>query len=151
MGFSRQEYWSGVPLPSPSRSDNSKNWITEILDTKSKDGLYFGGRRSNILWFPVESGQCRCSLTSSLMQSCLVYSKRSHCLKVVSRYEVWSLEPQMKYSEVNQDITESICFSVLNDCTKEKDSNGRWFMIAIRGIWWSQFLTLLPLINPFNS
>jgi len=30
MGFSRQEYWSGVPLPSPK---NSINWLNNRLDT----------------------------------------------------------------------------------------------------------------------
>ena len=47
-------------------------------------------KRSNILWFPVESGQCQCSLTSSLRQSCSVYSKRSHSLKV--SIQIWSLK-----------------------------------------------------------
>ena len=31
MGFSRQEYWSGVPLPSPEKVlGNEKKWSTEI-------------------------------------------------------------------------------------------------------------------------
>ena len=38
MGFSRQEYWSGVPLPSPegslvSRKGNQPHWEWEDLDS----------------------------------------------------------------------------------------------------------------------
>ena len=38
MGFSRQEYWSGVPLPSLTLSrdrENIKNTQTELIDTKT--------------------------------------------------------------------------------------------------------------------
>ena len=31
MGFSRQEYWSGVPLPSPAHSLNGSKWQKEFI------------------------------------------------------------------------------------------------------------------------
>ena len=31
MGFSRQEYWSGVPLPSPNTHRKHSHWINELL------------------------------------------------------------------------------------------------------------------------
>ena len=38
MGFSRQEYWSGVPLPSPSvYSALPKSEVQEYLKTQEKD------------------------------------------------------------------------------------------------------------------
>ena len=33
VGFSRQEYWSGVPLPSPSLSLVSDNDVNSLLDS----------------------------------------------------------------------------------------------------------------------
>ena len=38
MGFSRQEYWSGVPLPSPKRSNRGiKNKIKKLKNDDSKN------------------------------------------------------------------------------------------------------------------
>ena len=39
MGFSRQEYWSGVPLPSPSRLGWALNLMVTVLlgDRKGED------------------------------------------------------------------------------------------------------------------
>ena len=38
MGFSRQEYWSGVPLPSPKRSNRGvKNKIKKLKYDNSKN------------------------------------------------------------------------------------------------------------------
>ena len=36
MGFSRQEYWSGVPLPSPIYRVHHTKWQTELLKLKSR-------------------------------------------------------------------------------------------------------------------
>jgi len=36
MGFSRQEYWSGVPLPSLFLELHQSNWIFEIQENKVK-------------------------------------------------------------------------------------------------------------------
>ena len=39
MGFSRQEYWSGVLLPSPCVSLSSFNeWINDVLGEKGNKG-----------------------------------------------------------------------------------------------------------------
>ena len=48
MGFSRQEYWSGVPLPSPLYSDKPNKYVREkmIKLTGHKRGL----RESIPLW-----------------------------------------------------------------------------------------------------
>ena len=32
MGFSRQEYWSGMPLPSPGNATEAVEWFYEDLD-----------------------------------------------------------------------------------------------------------------------
>ena len=34
MGFSRQEYWNGVPLPSPSRRRRAFNWKEQQVQSK---------------------------------------------------------------------------------------------------------------------
>ena len=46
MGFSRQEYWSGVPLPSPSIMLVVKN-TKKINMTPSTDGLEWGTDTNN--------------------------------------------------------------------------------------------------------
>ena len=46
MGFSRQEYWSGVPLPSPLRSPFIYNWLFNV---------FLGSR----IW----ERQCECTYT----------------------------------------------------------------------------------------
>ena len=38
MGFSRQEYWSGLPLPSP-RNDTTRSEKTKCLQKKKKESL----------------------------------------------------------------------------------------------------------------
>ena len=40
MGFSRQEYWSGVPLPSPNVLNTTTNWDKNDLNPV-KSGLLF--------------------------------------------------------------------------------------------------------------
>ena len=37
MGFSRQEYWSGVPLPSPSMWLNAPKIIIKIVGQKKRN------------------------------------------------------------------------------------------------------------------
>ena len=51
MGFSRQEYWSGVPLPSPwswqrcPKSATSGDWTSEVISlSDDQDELYVGWR-----------------------------------------------------------------------------------------------------------
>ena len=48
MGFSRQEYWSGVPLPSPVMANMFMYiWVLQILkNEKKKDELYPGWEAS---------------------------------------------------------------------------------------------------------
>ena len=46
IGFSRQEYWSGVPLPSPSIMLVVKN-TKKINMTPSTDGLEWGTDTNN--------------------------------------------------------------------------------------------------------
>ena len=36
MGFSRQEYWSGVPFPSPIIKAGRSKWIQQILENLSR-------------------------------------------------------------------------------------------------------------------
>ena len=43
MGFSRQEYWSGVPLPSPTEQYNPTVYITHL------SGSFFGELQSIVL------------------------------------------------------------------------------------------------------
>ena len=40
MGFSRQEYWSGVPLPSPQRLPNSTQFAYEKVDLEKQSARY---------------------------------------------------------------------------------------------------------------
>ena len=39
MGFSRQEYWSGVPLPSPLVDANMGRQIRSIKEEKEKNNV----------------------------------------------------------------------------------------------------------------
>ena len=54
MGFSRQEYWSGVPLPSPVSSlVQSLNWVVYIMRNagleEAQAGIKIAGRNINNL------------------------------------------------------------------------------------------------------
>jgi len=44
MGFSRQEYWSGVPLPSPYRLQYSVNGISGWLSPRDAGSIPGSGR-----------------------------------------------------------------------------------------------------------
>ena len=44
MGFSRQEYWSGVPLPSPAM------WYTWVLFLGWEDSLEKGTATTSVFW-----------------------------------------------------------------------------------------------------
>ena len=52
MGFSRQEYWSGVPLPSPKRSNRGiKNKIKKLKNDDSKNiSRTFSGVVTDSVW-----------------------------------------------------------------------------------------------------
>ena len=50
LGFSRQEYWSGVPLPSPFES-----LVDRKMEKKKKKGL----QKINIFWAFIHQGFCR--------------------------------------------------------------------------------------------
>ena len=41
MGFSRQEYWSGVPLPSPNRNHSSYYWTVVVQYAKAVGNILF--------------------------------------------------------------------------------------------------------------
>ena len=47
MGFSRQEYWSGVPLPSPERMLGEEMGMWD----KNDDGKFMAMIRAEIYWF----------------------------------------------------------------------------------------------------
>ena len=53
MGFSRQEYWSGVPLPSPDMqmipsNGRKQRGTTELLDESEKGGLKLNIQKTKI-------------------------------------------------------------------------------------------------------
>ena len=39
MGFSRQEYWSGVPLPSPKIRDTKGIFHAKMVSIKDRNGM----------------------------------------------------------------------------------------------------------------
>ena len=41
MGFSRQEYWSGMPLPSPNRNNSSYYWTVVVQYAKAVGNILF--------------------------------------------------------------------------------------------------------------
>ena len=51
MGFSRQEYWSGVPLPSPVLGDSGMDilFITSLLNPSFKLSVFFSDYTSYLI------------------------------------------------------------------------------------------------------
>ena len=50
MGFSRQEYWSGVPLPSPSSPDE---WVNKS-GMENYNGILFSHRENIKYWYTLQ-------------------------------------------------------------------------------------------------
>ena len=61
MGFSRQEYWSGVPLPSLNISNSRRNYSYSITLNKPDT------KRTNIVWFHLYE---IAAAAAKLLQSC---------------------------------------------------------------------------------
>ena len=50
MGFSRQEYWSGVPLPSPAESEEElKSLLMKVKEESEKVGLKLNIQKMKIM------------------------------------------------------------------------------------------------------
>ena len=50
MGFSRQEYWSGVPLPSPAESEEElKSLLMKVKEASEKGGLKLNIQKTKIM------------------------------------------------------------------------------------------------------
>ena len=56
MGFSRQEYWSGLPFPSPGESSKPKDWTQVACIAGSRFNLWATSQR---LWHSQQS-RSRC-------------------------------------------------------------------------------------------
>ena len=67
MGFSRQEYWSGVPSSSPESLDGSFaiQWLTSILYTSFSLGSIYRSVRKPYIYFQVSNG-CQSSFPQRL-------------------------------------------------------------------------------------
>ena len=63
LGFSRQEYWSGLPFPSPMHESEKGKWSRSVMSNSSRPR---GLQRTRLLcpWdFPVSTGVgCHCLL-----------------------------------------------------------------------------------------
>ena len=73
MGFSRQEYWSGVPLPFPKHESEKWKWSHSVMSDSSRP---HGLQPSRLLhpWdFPGNSTGvgCHCLLLSGIQYICL--------------------------------------------------------------------------------
>ena len=50
MGFSRQEYWSGVPLPSPKEElESLESLLMKVKEEIEKAGLKFNIQKTKIM------------------------------------------------------------------------------------------------------
>ena len=50
MGFSRQEYWSGVPLPSPAESEEElKSLLMKVKEESEKGGLKLNIQKTKMM------------------------------------------------------------------------------------------------------
>ena len=68
VGFSRQEYWSGVPLPSPSINANSQNESTDLSIILTQKSLLW--HISSFFWcISYSSSSCSFCLDWGLAQS----------------------------------------------------------------------------------
>ena len=60
VGFSRQEYWSGVPLPSPGDVTNGKQ-IQNMDSVRGKLGRHHESLSTDLAWMELWQNHCKCS------------------------------------------------------------------------------------------
>ena len=91
MGFSRQEYWSGVPLPSPKASGGDGIPI-ELFQTLKDDAVKVLHSICQQIWSPnlyllpwkpplhiLATGKCLCAVVVDFWCVCLVHGLRNDC------------------------------------------------------------------------
>ena len=73
MGFSRQEYWSGLPFPSPTEINSfPQNWLRNLLDSK----------------FPQTSltfSQKSPTFNQNSLRNLIIYLRNLLCLRIYSK------------------------------------------------------------------
>ena len=81
MGFSKQEYWSGLPFPSPMHESEKWKWSRSVLSDSSRPHGLQPTRLHRPWDFPGKSAGvgCQCLLRLSYMEAHLFsYKKRKH-------------------------------------------------------------------------
>ena len=75
LGFSRQEYWSGLPFPSPANESEKWNWSCSVVsDSSWPHGLQ-----------PTRLLRPRDFPSKSLEWGAIAFSRSTLCLSVISR------------------------------------------------------------------